>query len=62
MKGDIYTVAEESARDLFGLSYLLAKLAGSDDMEKDELHMFGLLSDTVYKIAGDLNEAVINRD
>ena len=59
---DLLTVVEESSRDLFGLSYVLSKLAGSDNMDEDEMRMFGLLSDTVYRIAGNLEEAFKNRE
>ena len=59
---DVYTVVEESARNLFGLSYLLSKLSGSDNMDDDERHMYGLLSDVAYKIGNNLQEALNNRE
>ena len=52
------TVIEENVRSLRGLSFLLSKLASSDDLDKNEEHMYGFLSDSIEIIANQLEAAM----
>lgn len=55
---DKNTVIEENVRRLRGLSFLLSRLASGDDLDHDEEHMFGLLSDAVEYIGNELEAAM----
>lgn len=55
---DKNTVIEENVRSLRGLSFLLSKLASSDDLDKNEEHMYGFLSDSIEIIANQLEAAM----
>ena len=55
---DKNTVIEENVRSLRGLSYILAKLAEGDDLDDNEEHMYGFLSDSIEIIANQLEAAM----
>ena len=55
---DKNTVIEENVRSLRGLSFLLSKLASSDDLDNNEEHMYGFLSDSIEIIANQLEAAM----
>ena len=55
---DKNTIIEENIRRLRGISFLLSRLASSDNLDPDEEHMFAFLSDAIESIGNELEAAI----